>query len=76
MYYDIWIMVVKRRNIQIAVRKIISMKPDGNCFYRTLSYQLFGTREEYDIATIHGVVYRSEMYNKLIIICKLPYSWP
>ena len=57
-------MVVRRRNIQIAGRKIISMKPDGNCFYRTLSYQLFGTQEEYNI--VHGVVYRTEMYNKPI----------
>ena len=40
------------------------MKPDGNCFYRALSYQLFGTQEEYDI--VHGVVYRTEMYNKPI----------
>ena len=57
-------MVVRRRNIQIAGRKIISMKPDGNCFYRTLSYQLFGTQEEYNI--VHGVVYHTEMYNKPI----------
>lgn len=57
-------MEMKRCNIQIAGRKIISMKPDGNCFYRALSYELFGTQEEYDV--VHGVVYRTEMYNKPI----------
>ena len=55
---------MKGSDIQIAGRKIISMKPDGNCFYCALSYQLFGTQEEYDI--VHGVVYRTEMYNKPI----------
>ena len=57
-------MVVKQSNIQIAGRKIISMKPDGNCFYRAPLYQLFGTQEEYDI--VYGVVYHIEMYNKPI----------
>ena len=55
---------MKRCNIQIAGRKISSMKPDGNCFYRALSYELFGTQEEYDV--VHGVIYRTEMYNKPI----------
>ena len=31
------------------------MKADGNCFYRALSYQLFGTQEDCDI--VHSVVY-------------------
>ena len=47
------------------------MKPDGNCFYRALSYQLFGTQEEYDI--VYGMVYRTEMYNKEIFAnCLIP----
>ena len=40
------------------------MKPDGNRFYCVLLCKLFGTQEEYDI--VHGVVYRTEMYNKPI----------
>ena len=35
-------------------------------FYRALSYQLFGTQDEYDIVHYHGVVYHTEMYNKEI----------
>ena len=57
-------MAMQRNDIQIAGRTIIPMKPDGNCFYRALSYQLFGTQEEYDI--VHSVVHRTEMYNKPI----------
>ena len=57
-------MAVKQSNIQIAGRRIISMKPDGNCFYYAHSYQLFGTQEEYDI--VYSVVYRTKMYNKEI----------
>ena len=53
-------MVVKRSNIQIAGRKIISVKPDGNCYYCALSYQLFSTHD-----IVHGV-YHTEMYNKPI----------
>lgn len=45
----------------MASRKIISMKPDNDCFYRALLYQLFGTQEEYDI--VHGVIYHTKMYN-------------
>ena len=63
-------MAVKRSNIQIAHRKTISMKPDGNCFYHTLSYQLFGTQEEYDI--VHGVVYRTEMYKPIFAHYLIP----
>ena len=57
-------MAVQRNDKLIPGRKVIPMKADGNCFYRALSYQLFGTQEEYDI--VHSVVYRTEMYNKLI----------
>ena len=57
-------MAVQRNDKLIPGRKIIPMKADGNCFYRALSYQLFGTQEKYDI--VHSVVYRTEMYNKPI----------
>ena len=35
---------------------------DGNCFYRGISYQLFGTQEEH--STIRNVVYHTENLNK------------
>ena len=31
-------------------RKIITIDPNGTCFFRGLSYQLFGTQEEHSIA--------------------------
>lgn len=38
------------------------MKPDGNCFYRAISYELFGTEEE--DSTIRSVISRTEWLNK------------
>ena len=38
------------------------MKADGNCFYRSASYELFGTQEEG--YTIHNVITRMENLNK------------
>ena len=38
------------------------MDPDGNCFFRGLSYQLFGTQEEHSM--IRSIVYRMENLNK------------
>lgn len=45
-----------------ANRKVVSIKPDGNCFYRAISYQLFGTEEE--DSTIRSVISRVERLNK------------
>ena len=38
------------------------MKADGNCFYRSISYELFGTQEEDYI--IRSVITRMENLNK------------
>lgn len=38
------------------------MTPDGNCFYRALSYQLFGTQDEHSM--VRSVLYRAENLNK------------
>ena len=43
-------------------RKAVKMKPDGNCFYRAISYELFGTEEE--DSTIRSVILRTERLNK------------
>ena len=43
-------------------RKAVKMKPDGNCFYRAISYELFGTEEE--DSTIRSVISRTERLNK------------
>ena len=43
---------------------IVMMVGDGNCFYRGISYQLFGTQEEHP--TVQSVVYRMENLNKEI----------
>jgi hypothetical protein len=43
-------------------RKIVTMDADGNCFFRGLSYQLFGTQEEHSM--IKTIVYRMENLNK------------
>lgn len=43
-------------------RKIVTMDPDGNCFFRGLSYQLFGTQEEHSM--IRTIIYRMENLNK------------
>ena len=40
------------------------MKADGNCFYRSISYELFGTQDE-DYA-IHSVLITTENLNKSI----------
>ncbi len=40
------------------------IKPDGNCFFRALSYQLFGTEDEH--ITIRTTLYRTEALNKKI----------
>ena len=40
------------------------MKPDGNCFFRALSYQLFGTEEMYH--TVRTTLYHTESSNKEI----------
>ena len=45
-------------------RKIVHMKPDGNCFYRSISYQLFGTQEE--DCTVRSVITRMENLNKKV----------
>ena len=45
-------------------RKLFEMVGDGNCFYRGISYQLFGTQEEHP--TIRSVVSRMENLNKEI----------
>ena len=37
---------------------------DGNCFHRSISYQLFGTQEEH--STIRNVVYHTEKFSKEI----------
>lgn len=38
--------------------------PDGNCFYRAISYQLFGTQEE--DSTVRSVISRTERLNKRV----------
>ena len=38
------------------------MMPDSNCFYRAISYELFGTKEE--DSTICSVISRTERLNK------------
>ena len=43
-------------------RKVIKIKRDGNCFYSSLSYQLFGTQDEDD--TIRFVVSNMVSRNK------------
>lgn len=43
---------------------MVSIKPDGNCFFRALSYQLFGTENEH--VTIRTTLYRAEVLNKKI----------
>ena len=39
-------------------RKIVHMKLDGNCFYKSISYQTLGTQQE--DCTIHSVITRME----------------
>ena len=43
-------------------QKIVKMIGDGNCYYRGISYQLFGTQEEHP--TIRSVIHRMENLNK------------
>ena len=38
------------------------MDPDGNCFFRGISYQLFGTQEEHSM--VGSIVYHMENLNK------------
>ena len=45
-----------------ANRKVVSIKPDGNCFYRVISYQLFGIEEE--DSTISSVISWMKRFNK------------
>ena len=40
------------------------MKPDGNCFFRALSYQLFGTEDQHII--VRTMLYRTVALNKTI----------
>ena len=47
-------------------RKVIKIKRDGNCFYSSLSYQLFGTQHEDD--TIRFVVSKMVSRNKEIFL--------
>ena len=49
------------------------MVGDGNCFYRGISYQLFGTQEEH--STIRSVVSRMENLNKEIFSPYLISGW-
>ena len=51
-------------------RKIVHMKPDGNCFYRSISYQLLGSQEEDCI--VHSVITRMEIIQNVI---QFPNSW-
>ena len=44
-------------------RKIVHMKSDGNCFYRSISYQLLGTQED---CTVCNVATRMEIIQKVI----------
>jgi len=47
------------------------MKPDGNCFYRAISHQLFGTQEEHSI--VRRVITRMERLNKwAFAACLMP----
>ena len=41
----------------------MKMKPDGNCFYRAISYELFETEED---NTIRSVISRTERLNKVV----------
>ena len=54
-------------------RKLFEMIGDGNCFYRGISYQLFGTQEEH--STIHSVVSCMENFNKEIFSPNLILGW-
>ena len=38
------------------------MEPDGNCFFRAISYELFGTQDEHGL--IRTILYRMENLNK------------
>ena len=38
--------------------KIVHVKADGNCFYKSISYELFGTQEE--DYTVRSVITRME----------------
>ena len=40
------------------------MKPDGHCFFRALSYQLFGTEDQHII--VRTTLYRTVALNKTI----------
>ena len=51
-------------------RKTVHKKLDGNCFYRSISYQLLGTQEE--DCTVHSVITRMEIIQKVI---QFPNSW-
>jgi len=47
-----------------ANRKVVCMKPDGNCYYRTFSYQPFGIQEQH--TTLCEVIFTIESLNKHI----------
>jgi len=41
--------------------KVVSIRPDGNRFYRDISYQLFGTEKD---SKIYSVISQMERFNK------------
>ena len=49
------------------------MVGDGNCLYRGISYQLFGTQEEH--CTIHSVVSHRENLNKIFHLTSSVSEW-
>ncbi|XP_065893597.1 uncharacterized protein [Dysidea avara] len=45
-------------------RRVVAMQPGGNCYYRTISYQLFGIQEQHH--TVRGVISKMVNLNKHI----------
>ena len=50
--------------LELSGRKEVTMKGDGNCFYRAISYQLFGTQKEDYL--VRSVISQAENLNKTI----------
>ena len=49
--------------LELSGRKEVTMKGDGNCFYRAISYQLFGTQEDH---LVRSVISQAENLNIMI----------